>query len=302
MYNNIKKWKGDAKKMLLNFKMENFRSFKDETFFTMLSSKQKTHNDYVIDKSVNGNKLRVLPMTVIYGANACGKSNIVLAMDILKKMVMKGTLNCKELEPYKSMLSFIRDTSWYDPVSLEITFSTQNNIYRYGIKFTDIDVYKIEEAEEMYNKLKESLDIQIKYKNVQIQQEFHIACMIFNQDNEILIHKDSERGLEFGCIKKIFGIGSRTWEKICVDGYKDKYNLNIKVESCPIPIATYYYEKGNAVGLIIMAEYSGNSKDLNCDEWKFMSIDEIKKYNENTVENFKENAKKGIQLRGKKDK
>ena len=89
MYNYIKKWKGDAKKMLLNFKMENFRSFKDETFFTMLSSKQKTHNDYVIDKSVNGNKLRVLPMTVIYGANACGKSNIVLAMDILKKMVMK---------------------------------------------------------------------------------------------------------------------------------------------------------------------------------------------------------------------
>lgn len=52
MYNYIKKWKGDAKKMLLNFKMKNFRSFKDETFFTMLSSKQKTHNDYVIDKSV----------------------------------------------------------------------------------------------------------------------------------------------------------------------------------------------------------------------------------------------------------
>ena len=37
MYNYIKKWKGDAKKMLLNFKMENFRSFKDETFFTILS-------------------------------------------------------------------------------------------------------------------------------------------------------------------------------------------------------------------------------------------------------------------------
>ena len=52
MYNYIKKWKGDAKKMLLNFKMENFRSFKDETFFTMLSSKQKTHNDYVIVKSI----------------------------------------------------------------------------------------------------------------------------------------------------------------------------------------------------------------------------------------------------------
>ena len=82
--------------MLLNFKMENFRSFKDETFFTMLSSKQKTHNDYVIDKSVNGNKLRVLPMTVIYGANACGKSNIVLAMDILKKMVNERNLKLQK--------------------------------------------------------------------------------------------------------------------------------------------------------------------------------------------------------------
>lgn len=131
--------------MLLNFKMENFRSFKDETFFTMLSSKQKTHNDHVIDKRINSNKLRVLPMTVIYGANACGKSNIVLAMDILKKMVTKGTLNCKDLEPYKSTLSFVRDASWYEPISLEITFSTQNNIYRYGIKFTDIDAYEIEE-------------------------------------------------------------------------------------------------------------------------------------------------------------
>jgi hypothetical protein len=85
MYNYIKKWKGDAKKMLLNFKMENFRSFKDETFFTMLSSKQKTHNDYVIDKSVNGNKLRVLPMTVIYGANACRKIQHCVGNGYIKK-------------------------------------------------------------------------------------------------------------------------------------------------------------------------------------------------------------------------
>ena len=96
MYNYIKKWKGDAKKMLLNFKMENFRSFKDETFFTMLSSKQKTHNDYVIDKSVNGNKLRVLPMTVIYGANASGKSNIIKVCDFIKSFITYTPLNKAE--------------------------------------------------------------------------------------------------------------------------------------------------------------------------------------------------------------
>lgn len=131
--------------MLLNFRMKNFRSFRDDTFFTMLASKQKTHSDYIINDEANGNKLRVLPMSVIYGANACGKSNIILAMNILKNIIMEGTLECKTLEPYKSTLSFIRDNNWYEPIMLEITFFTSRNIYKYRIMFTDIDVYKIVE-------------------------------------------------------------------------------------------------------------------------------------------------------------
>lgn len=129
--------------MLLNFKLKNFKSFKNETIFTMLSSLQKTHNDYVIDRTISGNRVRVLPMSVIYGANASGKSNIILAMDVLRILVKEGTLDCKELEPYKSTLSFIRDPSWYLPVELEVTFSTFNNIYKYGIEFTDIDKYSV---------------------------------------------------------------------------------------------------------------------------------------------------------------
>ena len=134
---------GETKVMLLNFKVKNFKSFKNETVFTMLSSMQKAHSDYVVNKTISGNKLKVLPMSVIYGANASGKTNIVLAMYILKKMIIEGTLDSKELEAYKSVLSFIRDKCWYEPVELEITFSTINNIYRYGIYFTDIDAYSI---------------------------------------------------------------------------------------------------------------------------------------------------------------
>ena len=134
---------GETKVMLLNFKIKNFKSFKNETVFTLLSSMQKMHSDYVINKNISGNNLRVLPMSVIYGANASGKSNIVLAMYILKKMVMEGNLDSKELEAYISVLSFIRDNSWYEPIELEITFSTSNNIYRYGLEFTDIDAYSI---------------------------------------------------------------------------------------------------------------------------------------------------------------
>ncbi len=131
--------------MLLNFKMKNFKSFRNETIYTMLSSMQKTHSDYVINQMVCGNKLRVLPMSVIYGANASGKSNIIFAMYILKKMVTEGTLANRELENYKNVLSYIRDHNWYKPVELEITFATLENIYRYGLCFTGVDTYCIAE-------------------------------------------------------------------------------------------------------------------------------------------------------------
>lgn len=134
---------GGTKVMLLNFKMKNFKSFRNETIFTMLSSMQKAHSDYIINKTISGNKLKVLPMSVIYGANASGKTNIVLAMHILKRMVLEGTLDSKELEVYKGVLSFIMDNYWYNPIELEITFSSLNNIYRYGLQFTDIDAYSI---------------------------------------------------------------------------------------------------------------------------------------------------------------
>lgn len=129
--------------MLLNFRMNNFRSFRDETVFTMLSSMQKTHNDYVINKTISGNNLKVLPLSVIYGANASGKSNIIFALYVLKKIVTAGNLDSKDLAIYKNALSFIRDLNWYEPIEMEITFATETNIFRYGIEFTDMSAYEI---------------------------------------------------------------------------------------------------------------------------------------------------------------
>ena len=77
------------------------------------------------------------------------------------------------------MLYLFRDTSWYDPVSLEITYSTQNNIYRYGIKFTDIDVYKIEE--------------EVLYVN---------DDLFFSRDDENQIYVDVKKLVKKGYINK----------------------------------------------------------------------------------------------------
>ncbi len=121
--------------MLLNFKFENFRSFKNETIFSMIPSSKKMHSEFVIKKQLENNAIKALPAAVIYGANASGKSNVILAMYLLKKIVISGTLEDKELEPYLNVLPFIHDESYFEPTKLEITFFQGKNIYQYGLSF-----------------------------------------------------------------------------------------------------------------------------------------------------------------------
>lgn len=172
--------------MLLNFKLKNFKSFGNETVFTMLSSMQKAHSDYIINKTIFGNKLKVLPMSVIYGANASGKSNIILAMYLLKSMVLEGTLDCKQLEDYKSVLSFIRDHRWYEPIELEITFSTSDNIYKYGLQFTDIDDYNITKEYLFINDYK--IFDRDKEKNIQIPINYLVKKGFIKKNEEEFAH------------------------------------------------------------------------------------------------------------------
>lgn len=80
------------------------------------------HSEFVIKKQLENNTIKALPAAIIYGANASGKSNIILAMYLLKKIVISGTLDDKEIEPYLNVLPYIHDESYFEPTKLEITF------------------------------------------------------------------------------------------------------------------------------------------------------------------------------------
>ena len=68
-YNNI----NGREKMLYQFSFKNFKSYKDEVVFDMRAENIKEFEEsLIIDK--NGEKL--LPVSVIYGPNAGGKSRI----------------------------------------------------------------------------------------------------------------------------------------------------------------------------------------------------------------------------------
>ena len=74
--------------MLVQFKMKNVLSFKEETIFDMTAiSAYKEHPSNLIDIDTKEKFLRV---AAIYGANASGKSNFVWALKLFRRIVSQS--------------------------------------------------------------------------------------------------------------------------------------------------------------------------------------------------------------------
>jgi AAA15 family ATPase/GTPase len=74
--------------MIINFKIKNYRSIKDETLFSLEASGAKGKSDNVAEITVkNGKKFRLLKTAVIYGANASGKSNVIRAFWAFRQLI-----------------------------------------------------------------------------------------------------------------------------------------------------------------------------------------------------------------------
>lgn len=80
--------------MLLEFKCSNFRSFKDESAFSMLPVKAyKEHPENLISVQLaNRGTLDVLAAAVLYGANASGKTNFLNAMRFAQTLIVANAI------------------------------------------------------------------------------------------------------------------------------------------------------------------------------------------------------------------
>ena len=123
--------------MLLEFKCKNFRSFKDELSFSMKPHSLQKGLDYSIQKVKIGSSVyKSLCSAVIYGPNASGKTNIVSAMDIFKRIILRGNLdNSSEITPNyaSSNLELIPNYSTDEPVYFSIEFIFNNMLFKYEI-------------------------------------------------------------------------------------------------------------------------------------------------------------------------
>ena len=116
--------------MLIDYRFSNFRSFKRESSLSMEAGRQTTLNENLI-RDYN---LRTVPSAVIYGANASGKSNIIMSLAVMKEIVLTGSIepnvpNLSHLELYP----FVYQDN-IEPMKFEIDFVQNNKRLVFGFE------------------------------------------------------------------------------------------------------------------------------------------------------------------------
>ena len=71
--------------MLLRFSVENWMSFRDEATLDMVATQEEQHSDHIV--TAEKYNMKLLPVAVIYGANASGKSNLIKALHFSRKFI-----------------------------------------------------------------------------------------------------------------------------------------------------------------------------------------------------------------------
>ncbi|MDP3432826.1 MAG: ATP-binding protein, partial [Bacteroidota bacterium] len=110
--------------MLIRFNVENFLSFNDKVEFSLIANKERRLSAHVF----KGDGINILKSSVIYGANASGKTNLVKAIDFSQKVI---TMGIDKLNPINCHFRLKKDNI-DSPSIFNYEIKAGNKYYSYG--------------------------------------------------------------------------------------------------------------------------------------------------------------------------
>ena len=122
--------------MFINFRVRNFRSIREEIFFSMErrgQTKDLPENSFVA--SGLPMKSALLKSAVIYGGNASGKSNLISAITAMQMVILHRGVEDVEvkrwLEPFQ-----LSESTVNEPILFEMELAVNGRHFRYGFECT----------------------------------------------------------------------------------------------------------------------------------------------------------------------
>ena len=123
--------------MILQIKIRNYLSFKEEVTFSFEASSDNNLEDYYVAEPVPG--VRILKMMMIYGANASGKSILLKAFGFLWSFVRRIPT---ERDKSTHFIPFRFDKTINESGSFELIFYTEKIKHKYYLEIDNDTVYK----------------------------------------------------------------------------------------------------------------------------------------------------------------
>ncbi|HWN66999.1 MAG TPA: ATP-binding protein [Haliangium sp.] len=116
--------------MLIEFRVENHRSIRDEQALTMRAGRVGAPDD-PRPRAVPGDKTGVLPVAALYGANASGKSNLLAAFNFMRQVIL---LSHRFWSPDGGIprAPFAWGSKSSEPSLFEVLILQEGTRYRYG--------------------------------------------------------------------------------------------------------------------------------------------------------------------------
>lgn len=122
--------------MLVEFRVKNFRSLREEQVLSLVASKDKTLQDTNTVSTGLKAAPRLLRSAVIYGANASGKSNLIKALQFMRGVVAESATVIQPGLSFAVQPFRLDAQSAKEPTGFEVTFIVDGIRYQYGFSMT----------------------------------------------------------------------------------------------------------------------------------------------------------------------
>ncbi|WP_029520212.1 ATP-binding protein [Persephonella sp. IF05-L8] len=165
--------------MILNFTVENFRSINEPITLSFEPLGKDNYPEYFIYKTHSG--LEVLKLAIIYGANATGKTNILRALDFLKKIATQPKISRDEKIEFSPFLF----TDSRKNTKFEIEFIQNDLRYIYSIELNNSQIIK-EKLAAYFSRKSSNIFERQTLENGTVQIKFGNKIKVNKVDKEII--------------------------------------------------------------------------------------------------------------------
>jgi len=121
--------------MIIDFKIKNFRSYKNETNFTLEANDLETNsrNIFIANNNLDEN-LELVKVALIYGPNASGKTSLIRALYELRRLILFKPNYDDDINLYDPFIFLNNNSKELLDSEFEINFIVSNIKYNYKVK------------------------------------------------------------------------------------------------------------------------------------------------------------------------